>query len=170
MSTDFGRRPERNKVRDRTFAIQRSRRRWEPSPLSLVDGEKKASGVDTSVRLNFWGDNARNFPLRPLYVAPRPPCLAACTVAPAVRRSHSRSTATSRVAFLVGNGVQRPDQAFSKFNRPAHRYLCLRFNQHFAMPAARLEATMDSLSIRSLLSYRTLSFPTTCWFIPAHYR
>ena len=78
---------------------------------------------------------------------------------------HSRFSATSRDAFLLGNRVQRPNQDFSKLNRPAHRYPCLRFNQHLAMLAARLGAKMDSL----LLSCRTLSFPTTCRFIPAHY-
>jgi hypothetical protein len=59
---------------------------------------------------------------------------------------HSRFTATSRVAFLNGNGVQRPSWRFSKLNRPAHRYPCLRFNQHLAMLAARLGAKMDSLA------------------------
>ena len=59
---------------------------------------------------------------------------------------HSRSIATSRVAFLVGNRVQRPDLAFSQLNRQAHRYPYLRFNQHLTMLAARLGAKMDSLS------------------------
>jgi len=58
---------------------------------------------------------------------------------------HSRSTATSRIAFLVGNRVQRPNQRFSKLNHPAHRYPYLRFNQHLAMLAAKLGAKMDSL-------------------------
>ena len=34
---------------------------------------------------------------------------------------------------------------FSKLNSPAHRYLCLRFKWHLAMPPARLEARMESL-------------------------
>ncbi len=59
---------------------------------------------------------------------------------------HSRSTATGRIAFLVGNRVQRPNQRFSKLNHPAHRYPYLRFTQHLAMLAARLGAKMDSLS------------------------
>src|SRR6266481_3874439 len=79
---------------------------------------------------------------------------------------HSRSIATGRVAFPVGNKVQPPDFGFSKLNRPAHWYPCLRFNQHLAMLAARLGAKMDSL----LLSCRTLAFPTICRFIPALFR
>ena len=59
---------------------------------------------------------------------------------------HSRSTATCRVAFLVGNRVQRPNQRFSKLNHPAHRYPCLRFDYRLATAAARLGAKMDSLS------------------------
>ena len=53
---------------------------------------------------------------------------------------------------------------FSKLNSPAHRYPCLRFKRHLAMPPARLRAKMESL----LLSCRTLSFPATCRFSPAH--
>src|SRR5712692_9957971 len=34
---------------------------------------------------------------------------------------------------------------FSKLNRPAHRYLCLRFKRRLAVSPARLEARMDSL-------------------------
>src|SRR6267143_5065025 len=52
---------------------------------------------------------------------------------------------------------------FSKFNSPAHRYPCLRFKRHLAMPPARLRAKMESL----LLSCGTLSFPTTRRFNPA---
>src|SRR5215471_964579 len=59
---------------------------------------------------------------------------------------HSRTNATSRVAFPLGNRVQRPDQRFSKLNRPAHRYPCLRFDCRLATTAARLGAKMDSLS------------------------
>jgi hypothetical protein len=32
-----------------------------------------------------------------------------------------------------------------KLNSPAHRYLYLRFKRHLAVPAARLEARMESL-------------------------
>ncbi len=35
---------------------------------------------------------------------------------------------------------------FSKLNSPAHRYPCLRFERHLAMPRARLRAKMESLS------------------------
>jgi hypothetical protein len=35
---------------------------------------------------------------------------------------------------------------FSKLNSPAHRYPCLRFKRHLAMPPARLRAKMESLS------------------------
>jgi hypothetical protein len=59
---------------------------------------------------------------------------------------YSRFIATSRVAFLDGNRVQRPSWRFSKLNRPAHRYPCLCFNQHLAMLTARLGANVDSLS------------------------
>jgi hypothetical protein len=33
-----------------------------------------------------------------------------------------------------------------KLNRPAHRYPCLRFKRHLAMPPARLRAKMESLA------------------------
>src|SRR5215467_3910208 len=59
---------------------------------------------------------------------------------------HLRSDATGRVAFPVGNRVQRPNQRFSKLNRPAHRYPCLRFNCRLTATTARLGAKMDSLS------------------------
>src|SRR5215471_3097512 len=59
---------------------------------------------------------------------------------------HSRSVATGRVAFLLRNRVQRPNQRFSKLNRPAHRYPCLRFDCRFTATTARLGAKMDSLS------------------------
>src|SRR5689334_16701112 len=48
------------------------------------------------------------------------------------------SSLQDRVGILIRD--------FSKLNGPAHRYLCLRFKQHLAMPPARLEAKMDSLS------------------------
>jgi len=35
---------------------------------------------------------------------------------------------------------------FSKLNSPAHRYPCLRFKRHLAMPPARLRAKMESLA------------------------
>jgi len=35
---------------------------------------------------------------------------------------------------------------FSKLNRPAHRYPCLRFKRHLAMTPARLRAKMESLA------------------------
>jgi hypothetical protein len=35
---------------------------------------------------------------------------------------------------------------FSKLNRPAHQYPCLRFERHLAMHPARLGAKMESLS------------------------
>ena len=51
-----------------------------------------------------------------------------------------------RVAFLPTGKVSASwNIGFSKLNSPAHQYLCLRFNQHLAMPPARLEARMDSL-------------------------
>ena len=53
---------------------------------------------------------------------------------------------------------------FSKLNSLAHPCPCLRFKRHLAMPPARLRAKMESL----LLSCRTLSFPATCRFSPAH--
>src|SRR5215467_362059 len=59
---------------------------------------------------------------------------------------HSRSDATGRVAFLLRNRVQRPNQRFSKLNRPAHRYPCLRFDCRLTATTARLGAKMDSLS------------------------
>jgi hypothetical protein len=59
---------------------------------------------------------------------------------------HWRYNATGRVAFPVGNRVQRPNQRFSKLNRPAHRYPFLRFDCRLAATTARLRAKMDSLS------------------------
>ncbi len=58
----------------------------------------------------------------------------------------SRWIAASRIAFPVGNRVQRPNQRFSKLNRPAHRYPYLRFDCRLAATPARLGAKMDSLS------------------------
>ena len=45
----------------------------------------------------------------------------------------------------IGTGSASCSIGFSKLNSPAHRYLCLRFKRHLAMPPARLEARMDSL-------------------------
>jgi hypothetical protein len=59
-------------------------------------------------------------------------------------------------AFLI--------QRFSKLDSPAHRYPCLRFDERLAAFPARLGAKMESL----LLSRRTLAFPATCRFSPAH--
>ncbi len=78
----------------------------------------------------------------------------------------SRSTAAGRVAFLCCNRVRRPDSVFrSSIPGPP-------------MPLSTLHRTprdgrvQDSRPrwIRFLLSCRTLSFPTTCRFIPAHFR
>ncbi len=60
--------------------------------------------------------------------------------------SHSRLT---RPAVLPSTYIRASaswNSDFSKLNNPAHRYLCLRFEGHLAMPDARLEAKMDSLS------------------------
>jgi hypothetical protein len=79
---------------------------------------------------------------------------------PAARSGLSRY---SRVAFPHQERVGVLVLRFSKLNSPAHRYPCLRFKRHLAMPPARLRAKMEALS----LSCRTLSFPTTCRFNPA---
>jgi hypothetical protein len=54
--------------------------------------------------------------------------------------------ANNRVAFLHQERVGVPVLRFSKLNSPAHRYPCLRFKRHLAMPPARLRAKMESLS------------------------
>ena len=54
--------------------------------------------------------------------------------------------ANSRVAFRHQERVGVLMFRFSKLNRPAHRYPCLRFERHLAMPPARLRAKMESLS------------------------
>src|SRR5215470_14574159 len=54
---------------------------------------------------------------------------------------------------------------FSKLNSPAHRYLCLRFKRHLAMPPARLEARTDSLFSFSVGLFHPLQH---AGFIPAH--
>jgi hypothetical protein len=58
----------------------------------------------------------------------------------------SRLSRISRFAFLHQEESRRPDFRFSKLNRPAHRYPCLRFERRLAMPPARLGAKMESLS------------------------
>ena len=57
----------------------------------------------------------------------------------------SRLSRISRYASLHQEESRRPDFRFSKLNRPAHRYLYLRFERHLTMSPARLEARMDSL-------------------------
>jgi hypothetical protein len=57
----------------------------------------------------------------------------------------SRLSRNSRVAFLHRERVSVLVLRFSKLNRPAHRYPCLRFRRYFTMSPARLEARMDSL-------------------------
>src|SRR5580700_4412906 len=54
--------------------------------------------------------------------------------------------ANNRVAFLHQERVGVLFSRFSKLNSPAHRYPCLRFKQHLAMPPARLGAKMESLA------------------------
>jgi hypothetical protein len=58
----------------------------------------------------------------------------------------SRLSRISRCAFLHQEGVGVLVLRFSKLNRPAHRYPCLRFERHLTMPPARLRAKMESLS------------------------
>src|SRR5215475_7585897 len=80
---------------------------------------------------------------------------------------HSRSVATWCVAFPVGNRVQRPNSAFFEAQSPKPTDTPV-----YASTAASRRHPQDSGPrwIRSLLSCRTLSFPTTCRFIPAHFR
>ena len=61
-------------------------------------------------------------------------------------RTTTRDWRGCRVAFLpTGTESASCSIGFSKLNSPAHRYLCLRFKRHLAMPPARLKARMDSL-------------------------
>src|SRR5664279_2904037 len=78
---------------------------------------------------------------------------------------HSRLNAASRFAFLPLGTESAPCSSVfrSAIARPTNSP-DLRFAQHLAMLIARLGAKMDSL----LLSCTTLSFATTCRFIPAH--
>ena len=78
---------------------------------------------------------------------------------------HSRFNAASRFAFLPLETESAPCSSVfrSSIARPTDTP-DLRFDQHLAMLTARLRAKMDSL----LLSCTTLSFATTCRFIPAH--
>ena len=77
--------------------------------------------------------------------------------------AHSRSNASARVAFPSRVRGRHPEKEFSKLNSPARRCLCLRFERRLATPSARLEVKV----VRYLLPCRTLSFLTTCRFIPA---
>src|SRR6267143_804737 len=60
--------------------------------------------------------------------------------------ARSRLSRNSRVAFLQSGRVGVLVLRFLKLNSPAHRYPCLRFKRHLAMPPARLRAKMESLS------------------------
>src|SRR5450631_4329605 len=77
----------------------------------------------------------------------------------------SRFNAARRFAFLPLGTESAPCSSVfrSSIARPTNSP-DLRFAQHLAMLTARLGAKMDSL----LLSCTTLSFATTCRFIPAH--
>ena len=66
--------------------------------------------------------------------------------------ARSRFIANSCSAFLHQERVGILIFRFSKLNHPAHRYPCLRFGQHLAMPPARLRAKMEPLS--PFLSFR----------------
>ena len=57
----------------------------------------------------------------------------------------SRLSRNSRVAFPHRERVSVLVLRFSKLNRPAHRYPCLRFKRYLTMSPARLETRMDSL-------------------------
>jgi hypothetical protein len=56
--------------------------------------------------------------------------------------ARSRLSRNSRVAFLHPERIGVLILRFSKLNRPAHRYPCLRFKRHLAMSPARLRAKM----------------------------
>src|SRR5215467_12322939 len=57
----------------------------------------------------------------------------------------SRLTRPTVLPSPLRQKVGIPINGFSKLNRPAHRYLYLRFERHLTMSPARLEARMDSL-------------------------
>ena len=79
-------------------------------------------------------------------------------------RNHYAKRSRGWGAIGQSNPNFRQTPRLSTFPRyPAHHCLCLRFNLHLTMNAARLEVRMESL----LLSCRALSSPTTCRFIPA---
>src|SRR5215469_15117579 len=75
-------------------------------------------------------------------------CFSACAGSPTtqdrlIARVYRRSAVVpSSIRKRVGVLIFR----FSKLNRPAHRYPCLRFGRHLVMPYARLRAKMESLS------------------------
>src|ERR1700675_992754 len=60
--------------------------------------------------------------------------------------ARSRLSRHSRSAFLPQERVGVLMFRFSKLNRPAHRYPCLRFKRHLAVTPTRLRAKMESLS------------------------
>ena len=81
-----------------------------------------------------------------------------------VRRPARDVAPRQRVAFPFRRQGRRPQFVVFEAPYPARRCPCLRFGPHLMMRPARLGVRMDSL----LLSYRTLSFPIACRFIPAH--
>jgi hypothetical protein len=74
-------------------------------------------------------------------------CFSACAGSQTTqdRAIHSRLTWLSCCLSPLGRESASCTNGFSKLNSPAHRYLCLRFDEHLAMLPARLEARMDSL-------------------------
>ena len=57
--------------------------------------------------------------------------------------TRSRLSRSSRVAFRHQERVGVRVLRFSKLNRPAHRYHCLRFKRYLTMSPARLEGLHD---------------------------
>jgi hypothetical protein len=74
-------------------------------------------------------------------------CFSACAGSQTTqdRSIHSRFTWLPCGLPPLGMESASCSFGFSKLNRPAHQYLCLRFNRHLTMPPARLKARMDSL-------------------------
>ena len=58
---------------------------------------------------------------------------------------HSRLSRSTVLPSPLRQKVGVLSTDFSKLNSPDHRYLYLRFERHFTMSLARLEARMDSL-------------------------
>src|SRR5499427_7887701 len=58
---------------------------------------------------------------------------------------HSRLTWLLCCLPPIGTESASCSIGFSKFNSPAHQYLCLRFKRHLTISPARLEVRMDSL-------------------------